>query len=48
MRIEIVTNERNLFSVWKMDIHQISTDVSKINTGRTYAALIFSIGDLSC
>ena len=31
--IEIIANESNLFSVSKMNIHQVSTDMSKINTG---------------
>ena len=33
MRIEIVANEYNLFSIWKVNIHDILTDMSKINAG---------------
>ena len=32
MRIEIVANEVDAFCVWEMHIHDVSTDVSKINT----------------
>ena len=32
MRIEIVADQQDLFGIWEMSIHQISTDVSKINT----------------
>ena len=31
MRIEIITNQHYFFSVWKMRVHNVSTDMCEIN-----------------